>query len=196
MKPSTSRFAAAASLAISSATLAQSSVIIDVADPVLLPGQSTTVTLWAAFPSSMLAMAGIVTDLESSEGDMGWSELRLIPPMNGPGSSTGVLGGTGIAGIIAGQLNFPCAGCGPDGSNPISFWRATFTAPAEVATPFDVSLSTSTSRFDVYFSRDSRESRSFLEGLIEGHATIHIIPAPAGAVVLGLGVLATGRRRR
>ena len=162
----------------------------------LLPGQSTTVTLWAAFPSSMLAMAGIVTDLESSEGDLGWSDLRLIPPMNGPGTSTGVLGGTGVAGIIAGQLNFPGTGWGPDGSNPISFWRATFTAPAEVATPFDVSLSTITSRFDVYFSRDSIESRSFLEGLTEGQATIHVVPAPAGAVVLGLGVLVAGRRRR
>ena len=183
-------------LMTASAALAQSSVIIDVENPVLAPGESTTVTLWAAWPTSMLAMAGIVTDLESSEGDLGWSDLRLIPPMTGPGSSVGVLGGTGVAGIIAGQLNFPCAGCGPDGSNPISFWRATFTAPAEVATPFDVSLSTSTSRFDVYFSRESRESRSFLEGLTEGHATIHIIPAPAGVLLLSMGVLMSQRRRR
>ena len=195
MRRSTSRFAAAASLAISSTALAQSSVIIDVADPVLLPGQSTTVILSAAWPQGLYAMGSVVCDLLSTTGGAGWSDQQLIPPMFGPGTSPGEIATRGIEGIRAGQIFLPF-GPGADTSNPISFWRATFTAPAEVATPFDVSLSTITSRFDVYISRDSIETRSFLSGLTEGHATIHIIPAPAGAVVLGLGVLVAGRRRR
>ena len=195
MKPSTSRFAAAASLAISSTALAQSSIIIDVESPVLMPGQSTTVTMWAAFPSGDYAFGAIQTDLLSSEMGRGWSDPELFASMAGPGTSAGTVGAAGIEGILAGQLYVPIFG-EADTANPIAFWRATYTAPAEVLEPMEVRLSTATSVFESYISRDSSERRSHLPTLTEGHATIHIIPAPAGAVVLGLGVLVAGRRRR
>lgn len=182
-------------LAICTTAMAQSSVIFDVESPVLMPGQSTAVTLRAVKPHDTYAMAVIVTDLVSSFGGEGWSDEQLIRPMDGPGSSPGPTA-TGFVGIEAWQLNPLFPGGGADPSSPISFWRATFTAPAEVATPYDVTLSTMTSRFDVYVIRDSTVPESRLSGLTEGHATIRVVPAPAGAVVLGLGVLATGRRRR
>ena len=194
MKPSTSRFAAAASLAISSTALAQSSVIIDVADPVLMPGQSTTVTLWAAFPAREYAMAQVALDLLTSVDIESWSHLELLPPMNRPGSTPGSLTSFGIDGIVAGQINSPVTGALQD--NPIAFWRARYTAPTDVGSSFDVHLSTLTSQFDVYIESRRPDTRSYLSTLTEGQATIHIIPAPAGAVVLGFGVLVAGRRRR
>jgi hypothetical protein len=56
-------------------------------------------------------------------------------------------------------------------------------------------IETRTSRFDVYVERDSARSESRLDGLIEGRGRI-VIPAPAGTLVLGIGALALGRRRR
>ena len=178
-----------------STALAQSSVIIDVESSVLMPGESTTVTMWAAFPTSEFAMAGIATDLLSSIVGEGWSDLELVRPMDsGPGTTPGAPVAWGVEGILAGQIYFP-PDPSLDPSNPIAFWRAIYTAPPEVATPMEVELSTRTSQFMVY-TRPEGTALSFLDGLVEGGATIHVVPAPVGAVVLGVWVLATGRRRR
>ena len=175
---------------------ARHEILIEVSQPVLAPGESTTVTLRGAIVQwEDYALAFVATNLLSSTGGDGWSDMELIHPMTGPGTSHGELLPTGVEGIRAGQLNLPF-GVGADTANPMSFWRATYTAPVEVGLPFDVALSTRSSEYAVYPSRDSMLSESRLSTLIEGHATIHIIPAPAGAVVLGLGVLVAGRRRR
>lgn len=172
---------------------AQSSIVIDVDNPTLAPGESTGVTL-AALWHDGFAMAGVDTDLLVSTGSEGWSDLRLIAPMNGPGTSAGSLTPLGVEGILAGKLNFPATGIPPD-PNPILFWQGVYTAPTDVATPFDVDLSTSTSRFDVYIERPSSTTRSLLPGFTEGNATIRVIPAPASALVLA-GLALTTRRRR
>lgn len=193
------RAIAAVFLIPAGAALAQSSVFIDVENPVLMPGERTTVTLWGGFSREEYALAGVVTSLLSSHGGLdGWSEFSLIEPMTAIGSTVGEATVSGIEGIAAGQYNWP-VGLGADPSNPIAFWSATYTAPADVPRPFDIELESVTASYHVYLSRETTVWTSRLSTLTEGHATIHIVPAPAGVVVLGvgaLGVFATGRRRR
>lgn len=190
------RLAPLAPLACGAACLAQSAVHIDVEDTTLLPGQNTTVTLSAAWPPSEWAMAGIVADLMMPDGAGAWSEMEVLGAMRGPGSTSGVAAGDGVAGIIAAQLNVGPTGFMPDRSNPIAFWRATFTAPADVGAPYEFDLTTLTSRFDVYIMPDSMATRSYLDGLTEGRQTIHVVPTPASVTLLATGALASLRRRR
>lgn len=176
--------------------MAQSEVFFEIDDEVLGPGESTTVRLWVAFPPSDHSLAGILTDVRSSVGSDGFSELSLISPLDGPGTSSGTPSTTGIDEIIAGQLMFPIcgiAGC-PMSVNPVAFWEATYTVPID-ATPMLVELTTMTSRLDVYPELLNPRSESRLDGLLEGEATIRVVPAPAGAALIGLGGL-LGRRRR
>ncbi|MEO1007096.1 MAG: PEP-CTERM sorting domain-containing protein [Planctomycetota bacterium] len=180
---------------IAAAASAQS-VVIDVANPTLGPGESTVVTLSAGFGGTDFAIAGIGTDFVSSVGSTGWSDLALIAPMDGPGTSAGAPSATGVDGIIAGQLNFPPAGIYADPTNPIAFWQATYTAPAVVDDAFTVDLSTATDRFDVYIDMGAATSESRLGDLVEGSGAISVVPAPASLALLGLGGLAAARRRR
>lgn len=171
---------------------------IDAAGAVF-PGDSVTVILSAAFDPGDYAVAGVQTDLlASAPVDLGdaWSDLQLIAPMDGPGTTAGVGSGASVTGVIAGQLNFPIAGIYADSTNPIAFWQATFTAPASVPGPYFVDLSTSTSRFDVYPERGAARSESRLDVLAEGVGGFPVIPAPGSMAVLGLGLVAAARRRR
>lgn len=172
----------------------QAAITIEVDQPVLQPGESTAITLWAGYASSDWAMAFVGTDFVSSQGAVGLSDWELVEPMHGPGTLAGEAGPSGIVGILAGQLNFPVPG-GPEPTNPIAFWQATYTAPIDV-TAMDIELSTSTSRFEVYATRESVFGESRLGDLTEGSATIHVVPAPAGVAVLGVGALLGMRRRR
>ena len=173
---------------------AQYAILFDIENDTLLPGQSTTITLAAAHATSEWAMATVGTNLVASTGSEGLSDWALVAPMSGPGTTPGALSPTGIDGILAGQLNFPPAGV-PQPPNPIDFWRVTYTAPTDVAAPFDLLLSTDTSRFEVYPTRESVFGESRLDLLVEGNATIRVIPAPASALVLAGLALATRRRR-
>ncbi len=185
----------AAVLALAGTVLAQPAITIDVESPVLRPGESTTVTLLAGYGGTDYAVAGLATNLVTSVGSEGWGAATLVAPMAGPGTSAGVASATGWDGIVAGQLNFIGASIYADPTNPIAFWRATYTAPVDAAAPFDVDVSTMTTKYDVYVARDRSTSESRLADLVEGSATIRVIPAPASALVLVAGVLA-GRRRR
>lgn len=172
------------------------SLQVNFSNPTLNPGETTVVTLSASYGSGDYAIAGIATDLISSSGPDGWSDIELVAPMDGPGTTAGTRSATGIDGIIAGQLNFPIAGIYADDSNPIAFWRATYTSPAIVGSAFDLEVSTVTSRFDVYVSRGAATSESRLGDLTEARGGIFVLPAPSGAAVLGLGLMAAARRRR
>ncbi len=188
-------FALVAVAGVAAAASAQS-VDIAVSETTIGPGESTVVTLSAGYGAGDYAVAGIETNFISSVGSDGWSDVALIAPMDGPGTSAGAPSGTGVDGILAGQLNFPPAGIYADDSNPIAFWTATYTAPADVPDAFTVDLSTETSRFDVYVDRGSSASESRLSSLREGAGAINVVPAPASLALLGLGGLAAARRRR
>lgn len=173
-------------------------ITIDIDEPLLAPGQSTSVTLRAGFDPGDFAMAGVWTDLLASapaDLDGAWSEWAVVVPMDGPGTTAGDPDGAGgFTSIIAGQLLFPPASFPADPTNPIAFWTATFTAPLDGG-DYWVDLSTSTSRYNVYLSRESSLSESRLDQLVEGQGRIFVVPAPATSAVLALGLLATRRRR-
>ncbi|MFI4915634.1 MAG: hypothetical protein ACIAS6_03885, partial [Phycisphaerales bacterium JB060] len=78
-------FALVAVAGVAAAASAQS-INIDVANPTLNPGESTSVTLTAGYGGSDYAVAGIATDFISSVGSEGWSDLALVAPMDGPGT--------------------------------------------------------------------------------------------------------------
>lgn len=173
-------------------------VLIVVDEPVLAPGESTTVRLWAGFDSTRdYAMAGLITNLLADSGGVdiasAWSDVALVTPMNGPGTTFGTPDGGGYAGILAGQLHDPLDPLPTGTSDPIAFWEATFTAPTGFG-QLAIELSTRTTRFEVYIDEGSRTAESRLDGLTEGAATIFVVPAPASALVLA-GVLAIRRRR-
>ncbi|NRA58096.1 MAG: hypothetical protein HRU13_08310 [Phycisphaerales bacterium] len=183
--------------ALAPSALAQPAITIEIDEPVLRPGESTVVSLFAGFDAGDHAMALVVTDLLTSVGSTGWSGDRLIAPMDGPGSDPGGPSATGFDAITAGQLHFPpTSGIYADDSNPIAFWQATYTAPLDPAATFEIDLSTLASRYDVYVDRQSAVSESRLDELAEGSGTITVIPAPASAVVLALGVACICHRRR
>jgi hypothetical protein len=182
-------------LALATTALAQPAITIEVDNPVLLPGESTTVTLLGGYGGTDYAVAGLATNLVTTVGSEGWSDATLVAPMAGPGTSAGMASATGWDGIVAGQLNFIGAMIYADPTNPIAFWRATYTAPADAAAPFDIDVSTMTTKYDVYVDRQRATSESRLADLTEGAATIRVVPAPASASLLALGLLAMRRRR-
>jgi hypothetical protein len=177
-------------------TLPNYGFVIDIDHDTLMPGQSTRVTLAATFnePESV-KVAGVGLGLLISTGIEGWSDAALIAPMDGPGTSPGTLLAAGYDRIVAGQLLFPIGHWEPD-PNPTLFWQATYTAPLDTARAFDVELATETFAYHVYVSPFSAESIEVTDRVVEGAATIHVVPSPAGASVLGLILVAVKRRRR
>ena len=173
-------------------------VIIEIDQPVLAPGESTTVRLWADYEfGNDFAMGRIATDLLADSGGVqiaeAWSDVDLIPPMDWIATTPGLPEGGGYAGIIAGQFHWWQDPGATDRSDPIAFWQGTFTAPTD-AGPFVVELSTSTTLFDVYIDEFLSRTESRLDGLTEGTGRITVVPAPAGGLVF-FGLLATCRRR-
>ena len=177
------------------AQVATDGITIIVEDAELRPGESTTIRMEAYFDDDFYAMAGVATSLFSSTGPLGLSDPRVLAPMDGPGTTPGMIDDDGVLGIVAGQLNFPATGAiFADPTNPMPFWEVTYTAPSDVTIPFEVSLDSRTSRFDVYVARDSSRSESRLGLILEDEAVIRVVPAPAGALAL-LGLLGVTRRR-
>ncbi|MEQ8845061.1 MAG: MYXO-CTERM sorting domain-containing protein [Phycisphaerales bacterium] len=186
-------------LGLTAAAHAQSvGVTIEIDEPVLAPGEFTTVRLVASFPDTDYALAGVAMSLRFdspiADARRHWSDVASLPPFDGP--TTGpVVTDTAIEGLLAGQLNFPPAGIYADPTNPVAFYEATFTAPLDAGRFYEVDLFTDVMRFDAYIDRESAESQSRLDLLVEDAATITVIPAPASAAVLALGLLAVRRRR-
>ncbi|MFI4915975.1 MAG: MYXO-CTERM sorting domain-containing protein [Phycisphaerales bacterium JB060] len=184
-----------AGLAAATAPARAQSIQIDIADATLFPGESTTITLSASYGAGDYAVAGIATEVVDLLGRGGFSDLQLIAPMDGPGTSAGSVAAGGIEGIIAGQLNVPPAGIYADPTSPIAFWSMTFTV-GDIGTREILDLETRTTRFDVYPDMTRALSESRLDELTEGRGSILLVPTPGSAAVLGLGLLAIGRRRR
>lgn len=189
----------AAAVCVPAAAHAQSvGVTIEIDEPVLAPGDSTRVRLIATVLDTDYAFAGtnlnLLIDSGGTPGARGFSDLSILPPMDA-GPTAGVPTDRGIEGIVIGQLHFPAAGIFADPTNPIAFWEASFTAPVDAGGGYRVDLATQTLRFDAWPDRDTSVPASRLDVLVEGAATITVIPAPASAAVLALGLLAVRRRR-
>ena len=190
------RVATACVLMLAGTALAQYEITIDVENPTLLPGESTVVTMYAGFDPALFAMAGVATDFLTSVGSEGWGAPALVGNMAGPGTATGAPSPTGYDGIVAGQIHDGLSLVPADPSNPIAFWQATYTAPMDATAPFDVRLSTLTSRYDVYIgAMEYWQFEPHVADLVEGSATIRVVPAPASALVLACGLIAIRRRR-
>lgn len=173
-------------------------VIIEIDEPVLAPGESTTVRLWASYDSTRdFAMGVVATSLLADSGGVeitdAWSDAALVGRMDWIGTTPGVPEAGGYTGIIAAQFHWWQDPLATDRSDPIAFWEATFTAPTD-AGALTVDLSTITTRFEVWYSVDSSILESRFDGLTEGSGRITVVPAPASALVL-LGLLAARRRR-
>lgn len=138
-------------------------------------------------------MAGVNFTVRADEP--GWSQNAVLPPLT-RGSNPGTITGLSVAGIVAGQLNFPVpVEPSADPSNPIAVWEAVWST-AEF-TPRIVRLRTITVRFDVYPDRNSPSSSSRLSGLTEGTAELMVSPAPGAAgVLVAAGAFAAVRRRK
>lgn len=173
-------------------------VTIEIDEPILAPGEFTDVRLVAHFPDADYAFAGVLLDFafDSPIADprRHWSNV-IVPSPFGTGPSGPQVTESAFVGLQASQLHFPPAGIFGDPSNPITFFEATFTAPDDAGGGYVVDLSTLTDRFDVYLSRDTSTAESRLDLVVEDSASIFVIPAPASAVVLALGVLGIRRRR-
>lgn len=177
-------------------TLPEYGYVFDIHSPTLMPGESTLVTLAATYhePESV-KVAGVGLDLFISTGSAGWSDAALIAPMAGPGTSPGTVASFGFENILAGQLVFPPTGWIED-PNPTLFWQATYTAPTDVGAPFTVEMTTETFAYHVYVRRHSGESIEVTDRVVEGGATIHIIPAPAAASLMALWLVGAARPSR
>jgi hypothetical protein len=177
-------------------TLPEYGYVFDIDSPTLMPGESTLVTLAATYrePESV-KVAGVGLDLLISTGAEGWSDAALIAPMAGPGTSPGTVASFGFERILAGQLVFPPTGWIED-PNPTLFWQATYTAPSDVRASFSVEMTTETFGYHVYVQRYSGESIEVTDRVVEGGATIHVVPAPAAASLMALGLLGAARRKR
>lgn len=162
----------AAVLSAAVGALAQQ-IFIEVSNPEPMPGETITITMKAGYGGTDYAIAGVVTNLEVSAAQGELSNLRLIAPMNGPGTSRGTIVDGGVEGIIAGQLNFPgTAGIFADPTNPIAFWAADFTLDDVLSGPVVLEAMTRTTRYDVYIRRDSSASESRLSVLVEGEVRV------------------------
>jgi hypothetical protein len=169
-------------LAAASVAAAQTSpytIEIHVDPPIIEPGETATIELRAGFDASReFAMAGVLTSLLCSTGSEFFSDRRLIPPMNGPGTQVGTGTTAGVEAIVAGQLQFHDIRADP--TNPIPFWRATYTAlgTAPVAGQA-IELRTATSRYSAYVCEFCGTARSSMLEFVEGHATLTVIACRA-----------------
>ena len=155
--------------------------------PILEPGETATVELWAWYNDRdywlpAIIRTSVLTGHPSLVGDQ---ELVFL---DGPGTLAGERTLAGIEGILAGTLCLPCADCQWPQPDPVTFWRATVTAP-DTAFAFDVLLSTLTTQYEIHgWGCPPPESR--LDELIEGDATIRVVPCRAD--MDGDGVLTLG----
>lgn len=161
---------------------------------VIAVGETITISMFASYGGTDYALAGIATSIQVNETQGDFSNLRLVAPMDGPGTSAGVIMSGDIDSIIAGQLNFPTAGIYADSTNPIAFWEADFTVGAVVG-GVALDIETVTTKYDVYIDRTRSTSESRLADLEEGSLVI-IVPAPATGLALLGGLAVASRRRR
>lgn len=152
---------------------------------------STTVEVYAQWDA----------DLYYAFQDANWNLVGdTTGGFSGPASAfvaPGQVGGTPTAGdvmgIVTGQLHVPMGGVFADTSDPILIWTGTWSTTD--FTPRIVDLFTETDEYRL-FSDDTGAFWDVTPTVLEAAGQIQVIPAPASIALLGLGGLATLRRRR
>ena len=144
--------------------------------PVLEPGETATVSLWAWYNDRVYWLpAAIRTSVLTNNADL-FADQRLVY-LDGPGTMAGERTALGIEGLIAGSLCFPCADCQWPQPDPVEFWRATLTAP-DTTFPFEVRVTTQTTQYLIHgWGCPPPESR--LDELIEAELAITVVPCRA-----------------
>lgn len=152
-------------------------ILIDIDRPVLEPGEFARVVFAPALDTARdFAMAGWTANIRGDAFAGGLSDISAIAPWIS--ETGGVPCNGGWCGLIVGQLNFPAAGIFADPSSPLPAYGMAFTAPP-VTEPTEIAFETETIRFMVYPERMSSESQSRLDELVEGRATILVVPCRA-----------------
>lgn len=180
-------------LAMPAAGLAQA-ITFEV-DGEALPGETVTIRMVIGFAAEDYAVHGMLTSLLVNEAQGELLNPRLVRPMDGPGTTAGMVVPTGVDGILAGQVQSPSSGIFADPANPIAFWEAEFSVNDVLSGPVILDAQTLTSRFEVYPDLDSFFTESRIDDLEEGSLRI-VVPAPMSAAVLLGGFSLTARRRR
>ena len=176
-----SRACMATLLAAAGTAAAQVEIFFELSNPEPRPGETITITMKAGFHGRDYAMSGLMTNVDIGRAQGTLSNPRLVAPMDGPGTSAGMLSGGGVEEIIAGQLNFPATGgIYADPTNPIPFWAADFTVSDVLSGPVVLEATTRTLRYEVYVDRGSATSASRLDELVEG--TVRVLVARDCAV--------------
>lgn len=160
------------------------------------PGDTATVTLWAAWDPAYYAFRGALLDVVADDptGAGEWVEWETLPEVFSIGySSDGTLDKDAIRGIKPLQPYWPYfPPIYPHTDNPIAVWRATWTT--EEFAHRDVEVTSLTQNFwvwdqEAYFF-------DFADSLGEGGASISVVPSAAtGWVVLAVLPLVNRSRR-
>ncbi|NRA57304.1 MAG: hypothetical protein HRU13_04200 [Phycisphaerales bacterium] len=151
-------------------------VYIEVDPPIVEIGDSASITVWAGFNSDRdYAIASVLNDLLMTDGTDGVTNLR--PGVLGTaGCPEPVVTDAGVEGLCGWQYNSETSVIADD-SDPILYFSAEFR-PTDTMDRF-IELSTRTSLYSCYLWRCCLDSESRLDVLVEGHATITIIPCRA-----------------
>ena len=180
---SSSMLTSGAILSLPATALAQSSpytIHIAVDPPVIEPGQTAEIELRAGFDGDRdYAMHAVFMSLLCSSGGDAFSGIDLISPLDGVGTSAGAATPLGVEGIVAGQRNIPTADLYADPTNPIPFWRGTYTAGPVVGATQAVEVRTETTRYAVYPFRRGEFPESRLNEFDETAATLRIVACRA-----------------
>ncbi|UYV11845.1 MAG: hypothetical protein NCW75_11110 [Phycisphaera sp.] len=149
---------------------------IEVDRPVLEPGESATIELRCGFDSDAFwAINGVYTSLTGFQHAGMVSNLEILQPLRGPGTREGVFDGETVTEIIAGQIQSPTAAILADPADPAPLWRGVFTADETG----ELQLSTITARYHVFLEMYEYWNEDKIDELIEGSATITIVPCRA-----------------
>ena len=180
-----------------------------IAQPVLQPGQTTTVTVLVSFtpdinepistPAGPLLVFGASRGGFDLHADAGSWTLGAPPwgsflaPYMGP--SQGTVAGSNVEGVAWGGLFGPilCTTCL---TNPAALWRATFTAPQE---PGPIQLAAIPVGDHAVWAWDGIKLPTievFSQQTTGGAAVITVIPAPAAWPIAALAAIGARRPRR
>jgi hypothetical protein len=158
---------------------------------------TTTIGIWATWddPAGSFLFGGADYDLTAGDGLFS-NPVNVLQPLNGLGTSPGVIAGNMIFGANNGQLHL-VGGTGFFGSldNPILL--ATYDWTTADFSPRDVNLVTSnTSNFIVAAIATGATTELFPRAFAPGSGVINVVPAPGAFSWLAIPLVMLGARRR